>query len=91
MKILHVTAVDFTLAIFLRAQLTALRDLGHEVHTVSTPGPLLETLRNDGFICHEIPIPRSASPRKILRATRQLLSLLRQERYDIVHAHTPVA
>jgi len=91
MKVVHVTAVDFTLAIFLRAQLEALRSLGHEVHSVSTGGPLLETLRHDGFACHEVPIPRSPHPARILDATRRLRSLFRRERYDVVHVHTPVA
>jgi glycosyltransferase involved in cell wall biosynthesis len=91
MRLVHVTAADFTLAIFLRAQLEALRDQGHEVHTVSSAGPLLEGLRRDGFTCHEVPIPRSPHPTRILGAARRLRALFRRERYDVVHVHTPIA
>jgi glycosyltransferase involved in cell wall biosynthesis len=91
MKVIHVTAIDTTLAILLSAQLRALKAAGHEVHTVSTGGPMLAALREDGITCHEVTIPRSASPLRIWKATRQLQALFAREQYDVVHVHTPVA
>jgi glycosyltransferase involved in cell wall biosynthesis len=91
MKIIHVTAIDTTISILLRSQLKAFKDSGYEVHTVSSSGPSLDSLREEGFICHELPIPRSANPIHIIRSIILLWRLFKKEKFDIMHAHTPVA
>jgi glycosyltransferase involved in cell wall biosynthesis len=90
-RVVHVAAVDFTLATFLRSQLRALMGLGYEVHTLSSPGPRLRSLREDGVECHCLPIPRRVRPLALLSSLGALTDFLRDHRFDIVHTHTPLA
>ncbi|MBN2072226.1 MAG: glycosyltransferase family 4 protein [Candidatus Krumholzibacteriota bacterium] len=48
-------------------------------------------LESLGFNFHDIGIERSMSPGNILKAVKNIYRLLKNEKYDIVHLHTPVA
>jgi glycosyltransferase involved in cell wall biosynthesis len=62
----------------------AVRDLGHEVIVLSEPGPMVDRVRKLGLEHVEIPIERSWPSAKI---SRQLASLVRKRRIDIVHGY----
>jgi glycosyltransferase involved in cell wall biosynthesis len=91
MKICQLCAVDFTLYHFLLPLMRAQRDAGHEVVGVCTRGALAAKVEAEGFRVIDAPIKRSSNPLALWRAYRGLRRLFEAERFDMVHAHTPVA
>lgn len=91
MKVCQLCAVDFTLQHFLLPLIDGMRDVGWEVIAVCSNGPAVADLRTRGYRVATVSIARSlnllAHPRSLL----ELIRLFRRERFDIVHAHTPVA
>jgi glycosyltransferase involved in cell wall biosynthesis len=88
-RVAHVATVDVTLGVLLQGQLRAQRSAGFEVTTISAPGPWVPALEAAG-IAH-IPwrhATRGWDPWEDARAFRELSSILRRERFDIVHTHT---
>jgi glycosyltransferase involved in cell wall biosynthesis/ribosomal protein S18 acetylase RimI-like enzyme len=89
-RVAHITTIDLTLRSLLLGQMRRLRDEGFEVVGISAPGPWVDDLRAEGF--RHIPWPsatRSWDPGADLRAARELVSILRRERFDLVHTHNP--
>lgn len=86
MKILQVTAVDFTVEKFLAPLIERLEKEGHDVHIACrmTTSPRYEQM-------HAISFERSIHLAAHLKAIQQLVVLMRSEQFDIVHTHTPVA
>ncbi len=91
MKICQLCAVDFTLHRFLRPLILAERDAGHEVVGVCADGPLLARVRDAGVRVETVPFSRDFNLARHARAYRRLIALFRAERFDMVHAHTPIA
>jgi glycosyltransferase involved in cell wall biosynthesis len=91
MKIVEITNVDFALRHFLHPLMRGLRARGHEVIGVSADGPMLDTVRADGFRVVAMPFARSLSPVAQWRAFRALVAFLRAERPDLVHGHMPIS
>ncbi len=91
MKICQLCAVDFTLYHFLLPLMEGMRGAGHEVVGACADGPLLEGVRAAGFRVEVVPFVRSYNILRHARAYRRLAALLRRERFDMVHAHTPAA
>lgn len=84
MKILQVTAVDFTVEKFLGPLIECLQSNGHEVHIACSTETSTETL-------HAIDFERKMISLNHFKAIKQLVKLLKKEHYDVVHTHTPVA
>lgn len=91
MKVLHVCAVAFGLETLLLPQIDYLRGLGLEVHAACSPDPRVEKLRARGYTVHEIQIDRHISPAPNSKSVLDLVKLMREEKYDLVHTHAPVA
>ena len=91
MKICQLAAVDFTMYRMLLPLCLAMKDAGHEVVAVCSPGPLLDRVEAAGIRCRPVPIERSMDPMAQSRAAGALTSVFRDEGFDMVHAHTPVA
>ena len=91
MKVAELCAVDFTLYHFLLPLMEGMRAAGHEVVGVCADGPLVAKARAAGFRVATVPIARTRNPIALFRSYRHLVALMRRERFDIVHAHTPVA
>lgn len=91
MKICQLCAVDFTLYHFLLPLMRAMAAAGHEVTGVCSGGPLLERARAEGIRVRAINVVRGYNPLDHLATFRELLRFFREERFDIVHVHTPVA
>lgn len=90
-RVLQVTAVDFTVAKLLLPLIEFLAAQGCEVTTACAPGPEWEGLRARGLRLVAVPFRRNLDLRAHARAGRALLAHLRAERPDVVHTHTPVA
>ncbi|MFC2081643.1 glycosyltransferase family 4 protein [Candidatus Bipolaricaulota bacterium] len=91
MKILQVVAVGGTVWVLLMPLLERLRDEGYDVHVACAPAPHLARLRSLGFQVHPVPIARVFASLRHAGAILALRRLIRRERYDVVHVHTPVA
>jgi glycosyltransferase involved in cell wall biosynthesis/ribosomal protein S18 acetylase RimI-like enzyme len=89
-RVAHLTTTDLTLRYLLLGQLRRLRDDGYEVTGISAPGPYGAELEAEGI--RHLPwknATRSWNLRADLRAFAELWSLLRRERFDLVHTHNP--
>lgn len=91
MKVCQLCAVDFTLRNFLLPLLDGMGKEGWQVKAVCSPGPYVEELRRGGYAIDTIPIARSMNPLSAMRSTIALVRYFRRERFDVLHAHTPVA
>jgi glycosyltransferase involved in cell wall biosynthesis len=89
MRIAHVANTDYFCAFLLRSQLRALRAAGHGVEVVCGDGPLVSTLREDGFPVHVVANSRRLDPLADLRSLARYVRLFRREGYDLVHTHNP--
>ncbi len=90
-RILQVTAVDFTVAKLLLPLIEFLEAKGCEVTTACARGDHWKKLEERGLRLVEIPFKRSVDILAHRRAGKVLLRHLRETRYDLVHTHTPVA
>lgn len=91
LKVCQLCAVDFTLARFLLPLIDGMHASGWQVTSVCSDGPEVPRLRSRGYHIHTIPIARSLNPWLAIRSLIQLTSFFRQQRFDVLHVHTPVA
>lgn len=91
MKIIEVTNVDFSLRHFLLPLMRVLRARGHEVVGACAEGDLLGEVRAEGFRVIGVPFARRVSPLANFRAFLALVTILRAEKPDLVHAHMPIS
>ena len=90
-KVAHVTTVDLSLRYLLLNQLERIRDEGYDVVGISAPGPDVPFLEAHGIPHFAVPMTRRFTPVADLRALWALMRLMREERFDVVHTHTPKA
>ncbi|MBW4633789.1 MAG: glycosyltransferase family 4 protein [Iphinoe sp. HA4291-MV1] len=91
MKILHICAIAPTAKILLQPQLEYFLSRKLTVGIACSPGPELKELQEHGFKVHPVQIDRSISLFSNLRSVYQLTNIIRQNQYDLVHVHTPIA
>ncbi len=91
MKIAQLCAVDFTLYHFLLPLMRGMRDAGHEVIGIASDGPFMVKIRAEGFRVEPVYIERSLNLLRHSGSARRLKALMKRERFDLVHVHTPVA
>ncbi len=91
LKVCQVCAVDFTLKHFLLPLIDAMKKEGWTVTSVCSDGPNIAELRAKGYIIEPICIARNFN---VLRHFKTIICLTRyfkDNQFDIVHVHTPVA
>ena len=91
MKICQLCAVDFTLYHFILPLMRAERAAGHDVVGVCSDGPWMEKISAEGLRTVAVPIARNLNPIQHWASYRRLVRLFREERFDMVHVHTPIA
>jgi len=93
-KVLFVATVYDHLAAFHLPFMHLLQERGCQVHAAASPlsgGKSKSRIEMAGFKCWDVPFARSLSSVGNLRACLALRRLLQQERYSLIHVHTPVA
>lgn len=91
MKIAQLCAVDFTMYHFLLPLMRGMREAGHEVVGICSDGPFVEKIEAEGFRVLPVRIDRSYNLVRHAGSYRRLRRLFREEGFDMVHVHTPVA
>lgn len=90
-RVAHVTTVDLSLRYLLLNQLERIRSEGYDVVGVSAAGPDVAEVEARGIPHFAVPMTRRFTPLADLRALIALTRLMRRERFDVVHTHTPKA
>jgi glycosyltransferase involved in cell wall biosynthesis len=91
-KVCRVAASDLTLRFLVFEEMKYLCSLGYEVWAVSSPGKWVQDIQEAGIHVKTIPITRKMfTPMADLRAFLQLVIFFREQKFDIVHTHTPKA
>ncbi|MDO8392289.1 MAG: glycosyltransferase family 4 protein [Actinomycetota bacterium] len=89
-KVVHLTTTDMSLDWLLGPQLQAFAAAGYEVVGMSAPGPHVAALEAAGIRHVAVPaLTRAPGVMADLRAMRQLCTLIRRERPDVLHTHNP--
>ncbi len=92
MKILYVTTIGGTMNFF-NSFINRLINEGHtvDIATNENSSKVPSCYHDWGCTVHQIDASRSPLNKGNLKAIRQLKMLVEQEKYDIVHCHTPIA
>lgn len=91
-KILRIATIPLSLNILLTGQMKFMKANGYEVLMISADGKEIEALTTREKCPHIIVnMSRSISPFQDLKCLYQLVKIIRRERPDIVHTHTPKA
>ena len=92
MRILYVTTIGITMNFF-NSFVKLLIDEGHtvDIATNEITSKVPDCYREWGCTVYQIETSRSPLDRNNLIAVRQIKKLTEENRYDIVHCHTPVA
>ncbi|MTJ50795.1 glycosyltransferase family 4 protein [Dolichospermum sp. UHCC 0259] len=91
MKILHICAIGGTAKILLLPQIKYLLSQKFEVGIACSPGKEVEELQKNGYQIHPVNIDRKISLLSSLKSIYHLTKIIRQNQYDLVHVHTPIA
>jgi len=90
-KILQVTTTDATIYSFLIPHLQMLKNNNYKVSVACKPTIFKKEIENAGLKIYPISFSRKPHSLLNIKAFFQILKLLKKEKYQIVHTHTPVA
>lgn len=90
LRVAHLAAVDISLRYLVLPQMTAVVDAGGVALGISAPGPFVPEIEAAGVRHVALPSStRSMNPLADARAAYGLWRILRRERPDVLHTHTP--
>lgn len=92
LKVCQLCAVDFTLKHLLLPLVDGMQSKGWRITAVCSDGQYAEELRRQGY--RHVPISISRNIFNVashVRTIGLLYKLLRRERFDVLHVHTPIA
>jgi glycosyltransferase involved in cell wall biosynthesis len=90
-KIAHIATADFSIHGLLLRQLCYLRENGYDVTTISNTGSAVGNIKKCGFRHIAVDLTRRFTPVRDIIALYKLYKLFRQEKFEIIHTHTPKA
>lgn len=91
-KVLYVTTVSRTINAFLIPHINMLLDNGYHVDCAcSIDKKLDKSLINKGVKVFDLPFNRSPLSVGNIKSFRKLIQIQKENEYDIVHVHTPIA
>ncbi|WP_341530180.1 glycosyltransferase family 4 protein [Nostoc sp. UHCC 0302] len=91
MKLLHICAIAGTANALLLPQINYFLSQNLEVSIACSPGKKLEELQKKGYKIHPVNIERNISLTSNLKSIYHLTKIIRENQYDLVHVHTPIA
>jgi len=91
MKIIEICAIYVTMHSLLRGLNIGIKAEGYDLICVCSKGKNTKKLRNNGFNVVNLNIDRTINPLFNIISLYNLYKLLKREKPDIVHVHTPVA
>jgi glycosyltransferase involved in cell wall biosynthesis len=90
-KLIEISAVDITIYKFVLPLMKQLREQGWDISVCASDVGYRKSLIEEGFLVHDVNISRSLSPIKSLRSLFKLIKLMKVEKPDCIHVHTPIA
>lgn len=90
-KVAYVATVYSHLAVFHIPYMKMLASQGYEVHAYASPDHCRSDVEQESIVCHDVEISRNPFSLRNLKALKQLTKQFRQERYSLIHVHTPNA
>jgi len=90
-KVLQLCNIDTVVNSLLKPLIDYLIQHNFDIQIVCSPGKYVNQLQNQGYSIKTIKIKRKISPLSNLRSIWQIYKFIKQEKFDIVHVHTPVA
>lgn len=89
-KIIRACTVSLSIDFFDEV-MRRLRNDGYEMVALTSPGPELDKLKDEGFHCIEVKMERHISPIKDLKSLVKLIHVLQKEKPFMIHSMTPKA
>lgn len=89
-KIAFVATVYRHLEAFHLPFIDMLQQKGYEVHAYAFPDHGKQGVLRAKVICHDIPFQRSPFRKENIKAFKMLFYSFKNERFDMIHVHTPV-
>lgn len=89
-KIIRAVTVSLS-CVFFEDVMRRLRADGYEMVAVTSPGPELDKLKDEGFHCIEVPMERHISLLKDMKSLWNMIRVFRKEKPYMVHSMTPKA
>lgn len=90
-RILELASTDFTFKMLIPGLLEAIKDADYELTLACSNGPYVQQFRDAGYRVKTLYISPGLNPFHHVISLIRLYALIRKEKFDIVHAHTPVA
>ncbi len=91
-KLIRITTVPMALRYLLPGQMKFMQQNGFDVLMISANGPELnDVIQNENCRHIVVPMTRKITPLQDLKCLIQLVKILKKEKPDIVHTHTPKA
>ncbi|AFK85621.1 group 1 glycosyl transferase [Thermoanaerobacterium aotearoense SCUT27] len=89
-KILFIATVESHILNFHIPFIQYFQNKGCEVHVATKLGNRQDELKKLGIVCYDIDFERSPYSFSNLKALNQLIKIMREDKYSLVHVHTPV-
>lgn len=90
-KICHISTVDISAGILLKNQMRYFADRGIETHAMAAPGRYVAEVEAAGIPFHAVGMTRTITPGQDLASVWEMVRILRREKFDLIHLHTPKA
>jgi glycosyltransferase involved in cell wall biosynthesis len=90
-KIFELSTIDLTLYKFVLPLMKELRRQGFDVLCGARSYGYLDKIEKEGFRTYDVALSRSLNPAALFRSLFQLIKILKKEKVDILHVHTPIA
>ncbi|MEG6569733.1 glycosyltransferase family 4 protein [Thermoanaerobacterium thermosaccharolyticum] len=89
-EILFIATVESHILNFHIPFIQYFQNKGCEVHVATKLGNRQDELKKLGIVCYDIDFERSPYSFSNLKALNQLIKIMRENKYSLVHVHTPV-
>ena len=90
-KVLVVTTTDNMIWQFLLPHIKYLEECGNTVECAcNETGFWFKEMENNGIKLHKVEFPRNPLSTKLLKSRKQLFSLVKENKYDLIICHQPV-